>query len=150
MPNSSEGTLGHPRAAGAAGLVAVLLLVAGLPVQAAFTARTADTALTARHEHDIRDLMLAAADHIPDGARYAVTSEARTPNAVYTIRRATVAQVDLIGAAPAVYERLEQAGVGFVIVLYRNRPPAFAPPDPRWYRLLASVTAGQVVQLTDG
>lgn len=150
MADSGAGPLGHSRAIGAAGILAVVLLAAGVPLQAAFTARTAHRLLTAEHGHDIRNLMLAASDHIPEGARYAVTSRARTPNAVYTIRQAKVVVLDLTGSPAAVHRRLERAGVGFVIVLYRNRPRAFAPPDLRLFHRLASVRAGQVLQVADG
>jgi hypothetical protein len=150
MPEASAGSLEHPRVVGAAGLMAVLLLLVGVPVQAAFTARSAHTALTARHAHAIRDLLVAAGDRIPDGARYAVTSFERAPNAVYMLPMATAVDVDLAGPAAVVHERLRHTGVGFVIVLYRDRPQAFAPPDPRWYRVVTSLRAGQVLQLVHG
>jgi hypothetical protein len=126
----------------------VTLAGVGVPAQAAFLARTADTHLTAPHEHHIRTLLIAAARRVPAGARYAVTSAARESNAVYFVRQAAIVDVDFTGPASAVRSRLANRRVRFVVVFYRNRPPAFTSRSPTWYRVLVSLRAGQLVEVT--
>jgi hypothetical protein len=147
MTTSGEGPAAHSKVVRLAALGAVVVAIAGVPAQAAFVARTAATQLTAPHEHRIRALLVAAAKRIPDGARYAVTSAARTPNAVYFIRQAKVVPLRLKGPPTAVRARLAEHRVRFVIVLYRNHAPAFASPASTWYHVLLKREAGELVEI---
>ena len=146
--SSGEGAAGFSWALRVAGLAAVVVAAVAVPVQAVYVARVARTQLSAPHEHDIRTLFMAAARYIPEGAPYAVTSAARTPNAVYLLRHRNVVGVNLNGPTAAVRARLQNAGVRFVIVLVQNRPPAFSAKDATWYRVLVDLRAGQVVEVT--
>jgi hypothetical protein len=146
--SSGDGVAGFSWALRVAGLAAVVVAAVSVPVQGVYLARVARTQLSAPHEHDIRTLFMAAARHIPEGAPFAVTSVARTRNVVYLLRRRNVVRVDLNGPTAAVRARLQNAGVRFVIVLFRNRPPAFSARDATWYRVLVGLRAGQVVEVT--
>jgi hypothetical protein len=145
MTDSGAGRSGHCRAKRIAGLAAVALLLAAVPLQVAFLAPVAHRQLMARHEHRIRELFVAAADRIPHGARYAVTSAARTPNAVYFLGPAV--NLEFAGPAAVVRRRLETHRVRYVIVLNRSRPAAFTAGNASWYRVILSLRAGDVVEL---
>jgi hypothetical protein len=147
MPHTGQGRAGRSRAVRVAGLAAVILVAAGVAIQAAFVVRHAHEELTAHHKHYIRDLLAPAADAIPPDGRWVITSAARTPNALYFLQRPPVQHVPLAGTAAAVHTSLVQAGVDYVIVLYRNRPMAFRAPHDDWYRVVLARRAGVVLQV---
>jgi hypothetical protein len=146
--SSGDGAAGFSWALRVAGLAAVVVAALAVPVQGVYLARVARTQLSAPHEHYIRTLFMAAARHIPEGAPYAVTSVARTRNVAYLLRHRNLVVVNLNGPTAAVRARLQNAGVRFVIVLFRNRPRAFSDPSATWYRVLVGLRAGQVVEVT--
>jgi hypothetical protein len=125
MSPTGEGTAGRSRAVRVAGLAAVVVLVAGTAIQAGFVVRHAHTELTAPREHGIRELLEVAAERVPRGERYAITSLARTPNAVYFLGYRPVDGVGLRGSPAAVHDRLTRARVRYIIGLDRDRPRAF-------------------------
>jgi hypothetical protein len=147
MAQSGETWAGRSRAVRFAGLAAVVLLGAGVAIQAGFVARHAHTELTAPREHGIRELLEVAARRVPRGDRYAITSLARTPNAIYFLGYRPVEGVGLRGTPAAVHDRLTRARVRYVIVLDRNRPRAFRSRHRRWYRILATTPSGQLLEL---
>jgi hypothetical protein len=147
MAHTGEARSGRSRAVRVAGLAAVALLAAGVAIQAGFVARHARTELTAPREHGIRELLEVAARRVPRGDRYAITSLARTPNAVYFLGYRPVEGVGLRGPPAAVHDRLTRAGVRYVIVLDRDRPRAFRSRHGSWYRILATTPAGQLLEL---
>ena len=147
MSHTGEGTEGRSRAVRVAGLAAVVLLAAGVAIQAGFVVRHAHTELTAPREHAIRGLLEVAADRVPEGDRYAITSLARTPNAVYFLGYRPVDGVGLRGSPAAVHDRLTKARVRYVIVLDRDRPRAFRSRHGSWYRILATTPAGQLLEV---
>jgi hypothetical protein len=145
MSDSGSGRSGNRRATRIAGLAALVLAVAAVPVQLAFLGPVVRTHLTARHEHNIRRLLIAAADRIPDGARYAITSAAREPNAVYFLGPAV--DVRFTGSPEIVRRRLEIHRIRYVIILRQSRPRALASGDASWYRLIVRRRAGEVVEV---
>lgn len=145
MTDSGSGRSGYRSATRLAGLTAVVLAVAAVPAQIAFLAPVAHTQLTAGHRHRIRELLMTARDRIPDGARYAVTSAARQPNAVYFL--GPVVDVRFTGSPEIVRRRLENRRVRYVIILRHSRPPAFTSGDATWYRVLVDTEAGEVVEV---
>jgi hypothetical protein len=147
MAHTGEAGSGRSRAVRVAGLAAVALLAAGVAIQAGFVARHAHTELTAPRAHGIRELLEVAARRVPRGDRYAITSLARTPNAVYFLGYRPVEGVGLRGAPAAVHDRLMRARVRYVIVLDRDRPRAFRSRHGSWYRILATTPAGQLLEL---
>jgi hypothetical protein len=147
MSHTGEGTEGRSRAVRVAGLAAVVLLAAGVAIQAGFVVRHAHTELTAPREHAIRELLEVAADRVPDGDRYAITSLARTPNAVYFLGYRPVDGIGLRGSPAAVHDRLTKARVRYVIVLDRDRPRAFRSRHGSWYRVVAKTPAGQLLEV---
>ena len=84
---------------------------------------------------------------MPAGDRYAITSLARTPNAVYFLGYRPVAGVGLRGSPAAVHDRLARARVRYVIVLDRGRPKAFRSRHGSWYRILVTTPTGQLLEL---
>ncbi len=147
MSHTGEGTEGRSRAVRVAGLAAVVLLAAGVAIQAGFVVRHAHTELTAPREHAIRELLEVAADRVPEGDRYAITSLARTPNAVYFLGYRPVDGIGLRGSPAAVHDRLTKARVRYVIVLDRDRPRAFRSRHGSWYRVVATTPAGQLLEV---
>jgi hypothetical protein len=147
MTHASECRAGRPRAVGVTALAVVLLASAGVAIQAAFVVRHARTELTAPREHRIRELLEVAGAQVPPGDRYAMTSPARTPNAVYFMGYRPVAGINLQGSPAAVHHRLAEARVQYVIVLNRGRPRAFRSRHPTGYRVVATLPAGQLLEI---
>jgi hypothetical protein len=147
MAPTGEATGGRSRAVRVAGLAAVVLLAAGVAIQAGFVVRHAHTELTAPREHGIRELLEVAARRMPHGDRYVITSLARTPNAVYFLSYRPVDGVGLRGSPAEVHDRLVRARIRYVIVLDRDRPRAFRSRHGSWYRILATTPAGQLLEL---
>jgi hypothetical protein len=145
MTESGSGRSGYRRMTRIAGLTAVVVAVAAVPAQIAFLAPVAHTQLTAGHKHRIRELLVAARDRIPHGARYAVTSAAREPNAVYFLGPAV--NVRFTGSPEIVRRRLETHRIRYVIILRHSRPPAFTSGDATWYRVILDLAAGEVVEV---
>ena len=84
---------------------------------------------------------------MPEGDRYAITSLARTPNAVYFLGYRPVDGIGLRGSPAAVHDRLTKARVRYVIVLDRDRPRAFRSRHGSWYRVVATTPAGQLLEV---
>jgi hypothetical protein len=147
MTLTSEVGAGHSQAVRGMGLAAVVLALAGVPLEAAYLVGHMRTELTAPHEHRIRGLLEPAADAIPPDGTWVITSAARTPNALYLIQRPPVGHVPLAGSPAAVHARLVQAGVDYVIVLYRNHVKAFRTRHDGWYRVVLARPGGVVLQV---
>jgi hypothetical protein len=145
MTLTSEVGAGRSQAVRGMGLAAVALALVGVPLEAAYLVGHARTELTAPHVHSIRDLLAPAADAIPPDGSWVITSAARTPNALYFLQRPPVEHVPLAGRPAAVHARLVQAGVDYVIVLYRNRPTAFRTRHDEWYRVVLARRGGVVL-----
>ena len=103
--------------------------------------RDADRAMSAGHGGRLRTLLIRADRLIPAGASYAATSAVRSDNARYYLYPRTRVTTAFDRAS------LERSGVRWVIVT-PDSVPAGLRGDGGWYRVVASSSAGRLIEVT--